>query len=259
MSAPAIPQSDLGELVIAAVRVSSKPVAFKALTKSLKIKEEPLRAALESLVDAGQVYHWPEVRRSQYFWHVPPEEVAREAILTVAASRALSKADLSKAAVKKLPGFPVKRVENVVAELVAEKQLQAVRGFSGISKLLIPPGGAEAYFNAGRSFLEKKIRAAGFDPAGFFVEQAAPHAVGAKLDAVRSLEPVKGVPVSTLRLRNQLPNLSKKEFDTAALELRKKQQVFLSQHVDPYNISQEDKELLIDGQDGTYYVAIAIR
>ena len=266
MSAPAIPQSDLGELVIAAVRVSSKPVAFKALTKSLKIKEEPLRAALESLVDAGQVYHWPEVRRSQYFWHVPPEEVAREAILTVAASRALSKAGLSKAAVKKLPGFPVKRVENVVTELVAEKQLQAVRGFSGISKLLIPPGGAEAYFNAGRSFLEKKIRAAGFDPAGFFVEQATAHAVGAKLDAVslilealRLLEPLKGVPVSTLRLRNQLPNLSKKEFDTAALELRKKQQVFLSQHVDPYNISQEDKELLIDGQDGTYYVAIAIR
>jgi hypothetical protein len=60
-------------------------------------------------------------------------------------------------------------------------------------------------------------------------------------------------------LRNHLPQLSKNEFDAAALELRKKERVFLSQHVDPYNISQEDKDLLIDGQDGTYYVAIAIR
>jgi hypothetical protein len=45
----------------------------------------------------------------------------------------------------------------------------------------------------------------------------------------------------------------------AALELRKKQAVFLSVHDDPHNISQEAKDLLIDGQDGTYYVAVAIR
>ena len=70
---------------------------------------------------------------------------------------------------------------------------------------------------------------------------------------------MKGVPVSTLRLRNYLPKLSKQEFDAAALELRRKEQVFLSQHADPYNLSEEDKNLLIDGQDGTYYVAIAIR
>jgi hypothetical protein len=134
---------------------------------------------------------------------------------------------------------------------------------------LAPAGGErEAYFNAARSFLEKKIRAAGFDPAGFFRENSAPqdklpveqfHTAARIIEAVRSLEPVKGVPVSTLRLRNHLPQLSKNEFDAAALELRKKERVFLSQHVDPYNISQEDKDLLIDGQDGTYYVAIAIR
>jgi hypothetical protein len=47
--------------------------------------------------------------------------------------------------------------------------------------------------------------------------------------------------------------------DLAALELRNKQQAFLSLHADPHNISQEDKNILIDGQDGTYYVAIAIR
>ncbi len=86
-----------------------------------------------------------------------------------------------------------------------------------------------------------------------------PDAAKLILEAVHSLEPVRGVPVSTLRLRNHLPNLTKREFDAAALELRKKQQVFLSQHADPYNLAQDDKNLLIDGQDGTYYVAIAIR
>ena len=112
------------------------------------------------------------------------------------------------------------------------------------------------------------IRAAGFDPAAFFSEDSAPQdkltdtpvdAAALILEAVRSLEPVKGVPVSTLRLRNHLPHLPPHEFDAAALELRKKQQVFLSQHADPHNLSKEDKDLLIDGQDGTYYVAIAIR
>jgi hypothetical protein len=264
MSAPAILQSDLSQRVIAAVRDASKPVTFKALAKSLKTKQEPLQAALESAVDANAVFRWGDPR-PQYFWHTPLEQKARESILTVAATQALSKLDLSKLAAKgkKLPGFTAKRMESVVAELVAEKQLQAVRGFSGSSKLLMRPGDHEAYFNAGRSFLEKKIRSAGFDPAGFFKEKEnAPPQIDAPaviLEAVRSLEPVKGVPVSTLRLRNHLPKLSKGEFDVAALELRKLQKVFLSQHADPYNISQEDKDLLIDGQDGTYYVAIAIR
>jgi len=215
------------------------------------------------------VHRWPNRGPSQYFWNVPAEQKAREAILTAAATEALSKPDLIKLAAKKLPCFSVRGVEGVVSALVAEKQLQKVRGFAPGSKLLAPTGGErEAYFNAARSFVEKKIRAAGFDPAGFFTENSAPQdklpveqfdAAARIIEAVRWLEPVKGVPVSTLRLRNRLPDLTKHQFDLAALELRKKEQVFLSQHADPYNISQEDKELLIDGQDGTYYVAIAIR
>jgi hypothetical protein len=266
MSAPAIPQSDLGDRVLAAVRDATKPVTFKALAKSLKAEEEALRAALGAAVGAGQVHRWPDYRRSQYFWHVAPEEKAREAVLTATGVQAFSKADLSKAAAKKLPGFPAKRVEGLVSELLAEGQLQAVPGFSGSAKLLVRAGDEKAYFSTARAYLEKKIRSAGFDPAGFFVEKSSREdklvntdAATLVLEAVRGLEPVKGVPVSTLRLRNHLPNLSKAEFDAAALELRKRQQVFLNQHVDPYNISQQDKDLLIDGQDGTYYVAIAIR
>jgi hypothetical protein len=271
MSAPAIPQSDLRERMVAALRDAAKPVTLKVLAKLLKAKkadDDALQAALESAVGANQIYRWPDRGRSQYFWHVSPEEKAREAILTTAATQAFSRADLSKAAAKKVSGFRVKRVESVVSALVADKQLQEVAPFSGRAKLLVRPGDSEAYFKAARSFIEKKVRLAGFDPAAFFTENSSrpdklpttqADAAALILEAVRSLEPVKGVPVSTLRLRNRLPYLSKHQFDAAALELRKEQQVFLSQHVDPYNISQEDKDLLIDGQDGTYYVAIAIR
>jgi hypothetical protein len=270
MSAPAIPQSDLRERIVAAVREGKKPVTFKGLVKLVKAKmaeDAPFHAALESAVGASQVYRWPDYRRSQYFWHVPPEQAAREAILA-AVTQALSKPALSKLAAKKLPGFPAKRVESVVSVLLAEKQLQTVPAFGGRAKLLVRAGDHEAYFNAARSFVEQKIRLAGFDPAGFFTENLSPHdeltvaqvdAAKLILDAVQSLEPVKGVPVSTLRLRNHLPDLTKHEFDAAALELRRKQQVSLSLHADPCNLSPEEKDPLIDGQDGTYYVAIAIR
>jgi hypothetical protein len=270
MSAHASPEDELHYRIVAAVRDAKRPLTFKGLARLVKAEDEPFRAALESAVGAGQVHRWPDYRRSQYFWNVSLEQVAREAILTAAATQALSKPNLGKLAAKgkKLPGFSAKRVAGVVPALVAEKQLQTVPAFSGNSKLLVRAGEPRAYFNAARSFVEKKIRVAGFDPAGFFAENLSPHDIlaveqvdAAKLvlDAVQSLEPVKGVPVSTLRLRNHLPHLSKREFDAAALELRKKQQVSLSKHADPHNLTDKEKNPLIDGQDGTYYVAIAIR
>jgi hypothetical protein len=270
MSASAVPHDDLRERIVAAVREAKKPVTVKSivtLSKSKKVDDASFRAALESAAGAGQLFRWPDRGRSQYFWHVSAEQAAREAVLAAAATQALSKPDMSKLA-KKLPGFTVKRMESVVSELIAEQQLQTVPAFSGKSKLLLRTGYPNAYFSAVRSFVEKTIRLAGFDPAAFFSENSAARdkltdtrvdAAAVILEAVQSLEPVKGVPVSTLRLRNRLPNLSKPEFDAAALQLRKQQQVFLSLHADPNNISRDDKELLIDGQDGTYYVAIAVR
>ncbi|HEX4229482.1 MAG TPA: hypothetical protein VHZ07_12495 [Bryobacteraceae bacterium] len=269
MSAPAIPQSDLRERILRKVRDSKKPVTFRDLLKSVKAKsEEPFRTELESAISEKSIYRWPDYRRSQYFWHIPPEEKAREAILEAAAAEALSKPDLSKAAGRKVPGFPQKRMENEVSALLSEERLQQVPAFASNTKLLVRAGDGQAYFNAARAFIAMKMGKAGFDPAAFFTGDASPqrkpalpHADAAAriLEAILALEPQPGVPVSTLRLRNHLRDLSKQEFDMTALELRKKQEVFLSQHADPYNISQEDKDLLIDGQDGTYYVAIAIR
>ena len=266
MSEGANPRDELREGILAALGKADKPVTFKALVKAVKARAEIVREALAPAVEAGVVYRWPDRRRSQYFWRISPEERARETILKLAAGEALSKSALIKATAKN--GLPPKLVESVVTALRAGNQLREVPGFGGSSKLLVRQGAQDAYFKAARSFMEAKIAKAGFDPAAFFTQVSSPHdeptaaqadAAALILEAVRSLEPVRGVPVSTLRLRNHIPNLAKREFDAAALELRKRQEVFLSQHADPYNISQADKDLLIDGQDGTYYVAIAIR
>jgi hypothetical protein len=247
-------ETDLPERVSAALRDAKKPVSFKALAKQLKTAEEPLRLALET----AKAHRWPG--RTQPFWHVSPEEKAREAILKTAESQAFSKAELSKKAAKLAFGIPAKQMESYVSALLAEKELRAVPAFSGSAKLLVRPDGQQAYFTAARRFLEQKILKAEFQPAAFF-ENTLPAASAADeiLEAVKALEPVRGVPVSTLRLRNHFPKMTKQEFDSGALELRKQQQVILSLHADPHNLTQEEKDSLIEGHDGTYYVAIAIR
>ena len=274
MSAPAIPKEDLRESIVTKARESKKPLTFEALRKLVKAAKEPFRTDLEAALNEKQLYRWPDRGRSQYFWYVSPEEKAREVILETAAERALSKPDLSKAAAKKLSGFPQKRVESEISTLLTEKQLQQVPAFASTSKLLILTGDGQAYCNAARAFVEKKIRGAGFDPAPMFTSASSPQvtqpeptnpepakkeAAAQILEAILELEPHPGVPVSTARLREHLGDMTKHEFDSAALELRRKQEVLLSQHADPHNLSEKDKELLIGGQDGTYYVAISIR
>jgi hypothetical protein len=252
---------DLSERILAAVRTVAKPVTFNQLLKVVKAKKAETEEALASAINAGHLHRWPG--RSQYFWHFSADEKAREAVLAAAAAQALSKALLSKAAAKKLRGFSEKSMEDVVSALMKEKQLKEVSGFTGNSKLIVRPGDSQAYFSAALAFVAVRIRKAGFDPATFSTQGKPAAESGAAaaliLETVRTLEPVRGVPVSTLRLRNHLPSIGKHEFDRAALELRTKQEVFLNLHADPYNAPQSEKDLLIDGGDGTFYVAISLR
>jgi hypothetical protein len=215
---------------------------------------------LDSALESGFCYRWPA--KGQSYWATDPIVQAREAILKVATEEALSGAELAKRAARLTAKLPTKYLADHIKDLEREKTLQAVPAFGGSTKLFMLAGAKDAYFRAARAFIEGKIRKAGFNASEFFpVNEPASESdlAGQILDAVKTLEPVKGVPVSTLRLRNHFRSISKVEFDRAALELRKKQFVFLSQHADPFNISAEDKEVLIDGQDGTYYVAIALR
>ncbi len=262
--------------VLEQLSIASKPLTFGQLMKRAHLSEEVLRSALEAATARGGAFRWPDYRRLQYFWSQSAEQAAREAILGESSKLALFQTKLVEKACKRVPGFSQKAMQPIVASLIAEGHLQKVDAFSS-GKLLIKRGQSAAYAATARAVIEAKFRKAGLDVTAFFAspvprEDAPTPAACAKpaltasanapdllLSAVRSLQPSEGVPVTAHRLRNQLSILGKSEFDAAALELRRNQHVFLNLHHDPFSLPQTERDFLIDGGDGTYYVSIAIR
>ena len=101
-------------------------------------------------------------------------------------------------------GFSQQAMQRIVVDLVASRELQQVSAFTS-GKLLMRSGITAAYAATARKFIEEKLRKAGFDPAQFLVpltsEAAQPvfNAGAQILEAIRSLEPVRGAPVSVWR------------------------------------------------------------
>jgi hypothetical protein len=275
MSSPENLKADAVERVVELLSAAAKPLTFGQLKKS-GLDEGALRNALEMATAQGRAFRWPDYRRRQYFWFQSAEHAARLAVLETSSRLALSQTALIEQARKRVPGFPQEAMRPIVVNLVAEGQLRKVGAFSA-GKLLVRPGDTAAYSASARAFIEGKFRKAGLDPAAFFgslpdplsaappprEDQPAPpapaNAAELLLGAVRSMQPSEGVPVTAQRLRHRLPALAKSEFDAAALELRRNRQVFLTLHHDPFSLPQPERDLLIDGGDGTYYVSIAIR
>jgi hypothetical protein len=268
MPSSEISPKETTDRVIALVESALKPLTYNQLKKKTRLRDAEMKGALDAGVKRGAVFRWPDYRRSQYFWSQSPNQVAQQAVLAVASEEAFSQAVLIEKAGKRVPGFSHDALRRIVMDLVGSHELQQVPAFT-TGKLLVRPGNAAAYAAAARKFIAAKFRKAGLDPPPFLLQgssqagQATPtpslNSAAQVLDAIRSLEPVTGVPVSAQRLRNHLPDLSKRNFDSAALELRNKEEVFLSLHHDPHSLSQQEQDLLIDGGDGSFYVAIAIR
>jgi len=262
--------------IISLLQPAEKPLTFKKLKGALnkfskkaeRLNDAELKTAIEAAINQRAVFRWPDYRGTQYFWRHSPDQAAQQAVLAIAAEEALAKTELIGRACKKVQGFSQKAMHRIVVDLVTSRELQQVAAFTS-GNLVIRTGSRAAYAAAARKFIEEKLRKAGFDPAEFLRPRAlagarpAPtaslDAAARILEAIRSLEPNSGVPVSTQNLRNHLPALSKSQFDTAGLKLRDTEQVFLSLHHDPHNLPQHERDLLIDGGDGKFYVAIGIR
>jgi hypothetical protein len=260
VSAPGNAHSEIVQHLGSLLRSAAKPLTFRKLKDTTGVNEEGLKSALEAAIAQGAAFRWPEYRKLQYFWSRSPEIAAREAALETASKMALSATALAEQARKSVPGFSRKAMDPIIAALVSERSLQKVDAFTS-GKLLIRPGETEAYAAGARAFVENKFRKSGLDPSALFGASTpeSANAAGPLLDAVRSLQPSEGVPVTAHRLRQHLAALGKFEFDRAALELRDSQQVFLALHHDPFSLPHTERDLLIDGGDGTYYVSIAIR
>jgi hypothetical protein len=180
-------------------------------------------------------------------------EFARTQILEIASNCALTAPDLAQQARKKSHGYPEKLVRSLIKQLIKEKELRKYSGFGRESSLVGRAGHPAAYAEAARRFKEKidaKVRAevGSLDTAASSI-----------LEAMQRLEPLAAAPVSVKELRAAVPFLGKPEFDGAALALWSGRKVFLSRHDYPQSLPAEDLNLLVDGHDGNYYVAIRAR
>ncbi len=267
MSTSGLPSDEATQRIVAILQPAPKPVTFGHLKKAAHLDNAAVANALEAAINQGAVFRWPDYRRSQYFWRQSPHETARQAVLAIASEEAYSRTKLTQKARRKIPGFSLKDMDRIVLDLISARELQQVPAFTA-GKLLIRTGVAAAYEASARRFIAEKFRKAGLDSLSFTApvstkagEPAAEsHDAEAQiLEAIRSLEPVPGVPVSTQRLRNHLKAISKSEFDRAAIKLRDTEKIFLSLHHDPHNLPQPERDLLVDSGDGNFYVALAIR
>jgi hypothetical protein len=108
----------------------------------------------------------------------------------------------------------------------------------------------EAYWAYVREFVAAKLKKAGIEEARQ-EEDIWDHLV--------QLEPHNDAPVSAARLRKATAIADKRRFDEAVFKLQEQRRIHLSPHDDPQSLSAHDREELIEGKDGRYYVALTRR
>jgi hypothetical protein len=231
--------------LLAALRREPAPVSFVKLKKAhvnkkAGVSEADLRASLNSALISGDIFAWP---RNSY-WHVDPAAQLLSQILSQSAVKARKRTEI------KVKGHTPKDIGANIERLVAEKKLLKYPALAGSSVLYVSAGSPQAYWAYVQAFVADKLKKAGIEEANL-EDKIWEHLV--------KLEADDDVPVSVARVRKAVSFADKQGFDEAALKLREQRRIHLSQHDDPRGLSTEDREDLIDGRDGKYYVAITRR
>jgi hypothetical protein len=231
--------------LLASLRTEPAPVTFAKLKKAhvnkkAGIVEADLRAALDSALSSSDIFAWPKNR----YWYIDPAAQLQTGILSQCAITARKKTEI------KVKGRTPKEVSASLEQLLADRKLLKYPALAGSSILFVSAGSSrEAYWAYVQAFVAQKLKKAGIEE---------PNLEEKIWDILPKLEPQKDVPVSTARVRRALglTKEDKTQFDAAALRLRDLRRVYLSQHDHPLALSSEDRDWLIDGKDGSYYVAI---
>jgi hypothetical protein len=229
----------------ASLRTEAAPVTFAKLRKAhvnkkAGIFEADLRAALDSGISNGEIFAWPKSR----YWHVDPAAHLQGEILSQCAATARKKTEI------KAKGRPPKEVAGAIERLLADGKLLKYPALAGSSKLFVSAGSPQAYWAYVEAFVAEKLKKAGIEESN--VEEKI-------WDHLVKIEPDNDAPVSAARLRKAASIADKRRFDDAVLKLREQRRIHLSRHDDPHSLTTQDREDLIDGKDGSYYVAITRR
>jgi hypothetical protein len=231
--------------LLASLRTELAPVTFAKLKKAYVSKkagtvESDLRAALDSAISCGEIFAWPKAR----YWYLDPEAQLQTEILGQCAVAARKKTEI------KVKGRTPKEVAGAIERLLADRKVLKYPALAGSSILFVSAGSPQAYWAYVQTFVAEKLKKAGIEE---------PNLEEKIWDHLLKLEPDNDAPVSAARLRKAASIADKRCFDDAVLKLREQRLIHLSQHDDPHSLTTEDREDLIDGKDGNYYVAITRR
>ena len=231
--------------ILATLQKEPSPLAFPKLKKIFVSKksgatEADLRAALAN----EGIFAWAKPKNS--YWHIDPALWLENQIVAQCGRKAIDKVVLK--------GPAKKEIDGAVARLVAEGTIIHYPAVEGKKTVLVAAAGArEAYWAYVRDTIEAKLMKAGIAAEGGLEEKI--------WDILPKLEPERDVPVSTARVRRALGlgDNDKHRFDEAVLRLREQRKVYLSQHDHAMALNTDERDLLIEGKDGRYYVAITRR
>lgn len=231
--------------LLASLRTEPAPATFAKLkrahvNKKAGIFETDLRAALDSALSNGEIFAWPKNR----YWHFDPAAHLQTEILSQCATAARKKTEI------KVKGRTPKEVAAAIDRLLADRKLLKYPALAGSSTLFVSAGSPQAYWAYVQAFVAEKLKKAGIE------EPSLEEEIWGRL---LKLEPDNDAPVSAARLRKAASIADKQRFDDAVLKLREQRRIHLSRHDDPHSLTAEDREDLIDGKDGSYYVAITRR
>jgi hypothetical protein len=228
--------------VLIKLQAEPAPLSFVKLKKLFVSKKSGVTEAdLRDALAGEGIYPWPKAS----YWHVDPAAQLDKAILALCGKKALKKTEI------KVKGRAPKDVAAAIDRLVQENKLLKYPALAGASALFVARGAPEAYWEYVREVVTAKLKKAGINEDAGLEEKI--------WEVLPTLEPELNVPISTARIRRSLGEIDKKSFDVAALKLREQRRVYLSQHDHPQALSEEDRDLLIDGKDGRYYVAVSRR
>lgn len=231
------------------------PSPLKAIAKAFKLKPAAVEPELHALAAAGKLVPWPDQgARKQRFWHVAPEQFVRDLLLAAARGKALTKTLLLRAAAGK-PAHGLARdfAESSLAALLAEGRLRRYEKVKATGELYGPADQPHAWFAAAPEFLR-----------GLAAELERPvprtNLSATILAAVHAIEPRPSqlVSVRRLRLAPELADVSKRALDVALVAMWRGGKLWLSQHHDPAGLTEDDRFLMAQDEEGNNYVAVTV-
>ncbi len=260
---------EAGQRVMEMVRAAPGPVPEKKLLAAAWPKEldaAPLRGRMAEMQQAGLLKPWPG--KAPAWWHLGPQEALGAVLLETLGQRALLRAQWVREAKARLKGRTAAEWQKACDELITSGRVVAhVARIEGKRMEACVRAERRAalleLYSPVIERLKEEWRRLGIrdgDVARFLAGGGEPGAelLLAELRRLERESPPPN-PVALLRMRAALAEMTKEEFDRAALELLRQGRVYMAPHDHAMRLTGEERRSLVTDGAGHYYVSITAR